>query len=137
MKKLLSKLSILLLIIITFTACSPKSLPEKFDAEKVKASAESVITLFNNEEYDKITNEFIREDLKAGLTPDILSNAKAQVMPNSGSFTEFSKSSLVAQKDKTGNDIVAAVIAVKYQNQTVTYTISFDENLKIIGFYLK
>jgi hypothetical protein len=112
-------------------------LPEKFDAEKVKASAENVITLFNNEEYDKITNEFTRDDLKAALTPDILSNAKTQVMPKAGSFTEFSKSSLVAQKDKAGNDFVAAVIAVKYQNQTVTYTISFDENLKIIGFYLK
>lgn len=137
MKKLLSKLSILLLIIITFTACSTKSLPEKFDKEKVKASAENVITLFSNEEFEKITNDFTREDLKTGLSPDVLKNAKEQVMPNAGSFVEFKMSSFVAQKDKSGTDFVSAVIAVKYQNQTVTYTISFDENNKIIGFYLK
>lgn len=137
MKKLLSKLSILLLIIITFTACSSKSLPDNFDAEKVKASAENVITLFSNEEYDKITNDYTREDLKAALTPDVLSNAKAQIMPNAGSLVKFTNTSLVAQKDKSGNDFVAAIIAVKYENQTVTYTISFDENNKITGFYLK
>lgn len=137
MKKLFITLSILLLIVITLTACTPKSLPEKFDAEKVKATAENVITLFSNEEYDKITNELTREDLKTALTPDVLSNAKAQIMPNAGSFVEFSKASYITQKDKAGNDIVAAVIATKYQNQTVTYTISFDENFKIIGFYLK
>lgn len=137
MKKLLSKLSILFLILIMFTSCSSKSLPDNFNEEKLKSSVENIINLFSNGDFDKITNEHIREDLKAGLTPDVLSNAKEQIMPNAGNFVEFSNTSFVAQKDKDGNNFVAAVVAVKYENQTVTYTISLDENMKIIGFYLK
>lgn len=137
MQKLLAKLSLILLILIMFTACAPESLPDKFDEEKVKTSAENIITLFSNEEYEKITNEFTREDLKVGLTADVLGGAKSKIMPNAGSFVEFSNTSMVAQKDKEGKDFVAAVLVVKYENQTVTYTISFDENMKLIGFYLK
>lgn len=137
MKKLLSTLSLLLLILIILTACSPKPLPDKFDEGKVKSSAENIITLFSNEEYEKITNDFIREDLKAALTADVLSGAKSKIMPNAGNLVEFSNSSIVAQKDKAGNDFVAAVVVAKYKDQTVTYTLSFDENMKLIGFYLK
>lgn len=137
MKRLLSKLSLLLLILVMLTACSPKSLPDNFDEEKVKVQAENVVTLFSNNEYEKVTNEFTREDLKTALTSDVLSDAKAQVMPNAGTLDKFSQSSILAKKDKDGNDFVLAIVVAKYSNQTVTYTISFDENMKIIGFYLK
>lgn len=137
MKKLLIKLSVLLFIFIILTACSDKPLPEKFDKDKIKVTAENIITLFSNEEFEKITNDFTREDLKEALTPDVLKNAKDQVMSKAGSFVEFKLTSFTSQKDKTGNDYVAAIVVTKYSNQTVTYTISFDENMKIIGFFLK
>ncbi len=137
MKKILSTLLALSLILVLLASCSNQALPDKFDEEKVKTLAESTITLFNNSEYDKIRDELTREDLKAALTADVLNDAKAQIMPNAGAFVEFSGSSIVGQKDKDGNDYVVAVIAAKYENQKVTYTISFDENMKLIGFFLK
>ncbi len=89
MKKLLSKLSILLLILVVLTACSEKELSEKFDKDKIKVMTEEIITLFSNEEFEKITNDYTREDLKAALNPEVLKNAKDQVMSKAGSFVKF------------------------------------------------
>ena len=136
MKKIFSIVLVLSLVMIMLIGCSSQSLSDKFDEDKVKSSAKNAITLFSNGEYDKF-NELTREDLKAGLSSDVLNDAKAQVMPNAGAFVEFSSESVVGQKDKDGIEFATAVIVTKYENQKVTYTISFDENMKLVGFYLK
>ena len=137
MKKFLSVLLTLTLVLVLFAGCSTAKLSEKFDENNVKTTAENAINLLNQGEYEKFCTELPREDLKTALTVDVMKNAIAQVMPNAGAFVEFSSESIVSQKDKDGNEIAIAVIVAKYDNQKVTYTISFDENMKLIGFYLK
>ena len=137
MKKILSIMLTLSLVIGLIAGCSTPKLSEKFDEKNVKSSAENAIKLLNDGEYEKFCTDLPREDLKAVFTVDVLKNAVAQVMPNAGAFVEFSSESIIGQKDKDGNESAVAVIVAKYENKKVTYTISFDENMKLIGFYLK
>ena len=137
MKKFLYVLLTLTLVLVLFVGCSSPKLSEKFDENTVKASAQNAIRLLNDGEFEKFCTDLPREDLKAGFTVDVMKNAIAQIMPNAGAFVEFSSESVVEQKDKDGNVFAVSVIVAKYENQKVTYTISFDENMKLIGFYLK
>lgn len=135
MKKLLSVL--LTLTLVLFVGCSTATLSDKFDEVSVKEAAQNSIKLLNEGEFEKFCTDLPREDLKSVLTVDVMKNAIAQVMPNAGAFVEFSNESIISQKDKAGNENAVAVIVAKYENQKVTYTISFDEEMKLTGFYLK
>lgn len=137
MKKIFSILLTLVLIFTLFAGCSSPKLSDKFDEDNIKTTAENSIKLLNEGDYEKFCTDLPREDLKTSFTVDVMKNAIAQVMPNAGAFVEFSSESVVGQKDKDGNESAVAVIVAKYENQKVTYTISFDEEMKLIGFYLK
>lgn len=137
MKKIFSILLALSLVLVLFVGCSSPKLSDKFDENNIKTTAENAIKLLNEGNYEKFCTDLPREDLKAAFTVDVMKNAVAQVMPNAGAFVEFSSESIVGQKDKDGNESAVAVIVAKYENQKVTYTISFDEEMKLIGFYLK
>ncbi len=137
MKKLVSIILALTLFLALFVGCSGPSLSDKFDEAKVKSAAEDAINLLNNKEFEKFCTELPSDDLKSAITVDVMKNAIAQVMPDAGKFVEFSSESVVGQKDKEGNECAVAVIVAKYENQKVTYTISYNEQMKLIGFYLK
>ena len=137
MKKLFSILLTLTLVVGLFTGCSAPSLSDKFDKEQVKSAAEGAIDLLNKGEYEKFCEGLTNEDMKKALTVDVIKGAIAQVMPNAGAFVEYSSESIVGQKDKDGNECAVAVIVAKYENQKVTYTISYNEKMELIGFFLK
>jgi len=104
MKKILSILLTLSLVLVLFAGCSSPKLSEKFDENNVKTTSENAIKLLNEGEYEKFCTDLPREDLKAAFTVDVIKNAVAQIMPNAGSFVEFTSESIVGQKDKDGNE---------------------------------
>jgi len=128
---------IITLIIVTFAGCDAKTLPDGFDETTVKQQAEKVITVLNSGDYEAFSNDLVSETLKSSLSAEVLENAVAQVMPEAGEFEKFSSEAVSSQKDKNGDEYVTAVVVAKYASQKVTYTISFDKDLKLIGFYLK
>ena len=43
----------------------------------------------------------------------------------------------MGQKDKAGTDYAVAVVVADFENGKVTYNVSFDTNMEIVGFWMK
>ena len=118
-----------------FSGCNSTKLADSFDKATVKASAKQVIDYMNSGDFDSV-NALVREDGKEILTSDVLSDAVQKTYGKAGSFVEYKAVNIIGQKDKDMNYAIALVQA-KYEKKTVTFTISFDSNMAVVGIYMK
>lgn len=135
MKRLSIMLS-LLLIAALFAGCTQK-LSDKFDEDTVVSAAQEVVALMNEGKYEEIT-EKTREDIREALSAEVLASAAEQVLADAGDFSSFGKYSITGQRDKsTDEDYAVIVLQAEYANKTHVYTLSFDADMNIVGFYIK
>ena len=129
-------LSFVLLAILSLgilSGCAAK-LPEGFKEAEVQAAAENVIDLLNQRDAEGLT-ALMTEEMKAVLTADIQAQIFA-LLDESGAFQEIAD---LKMGGSTQNGITYAAVAAKakYANREITYTISFDQDMKLAGLYLK
>lgn len=129
-------LSFVLLAILSLgilSGCAAK-LPEGFDEAEVQAAAENVIDLLNQRDAEGLT-ALMTEEMKVVLTADVQAQIFA-LLDWAGAFREIAD---LKMGGSTQNGITYAVVAAKakYANREITYTISFDQDMKLAGLCLK
>ena len=126
-----------LALVISFallTGCGAQSLSNDFNLEEVEKSAENVISLVNEEDSESI-KALCNEEMEKALTDELLKEAY-EVIAEGGKFEKIEKISVSGVTDeKKKQELAVAVIQAKYEKETFTYTISFDEEMKIAGLY--
>ena len=117
---------------------SSQKLSEKFDAEEVKKAAEEVIGLVNEGGFDTLAEEKWNTIMQTSLDADTMAAQVEPVVEELGEFQSFDKEAVVGETDKeTEQEFAVAVIRVQYEKRKAQYTISFDEDMKVGGFYIK
>ena len=113
--------------------CAAK-LPEGFDEDEVKTAAEDVIILLDKGDGEGLT-ALMTDEMKAAITDDVQAQIFAMV-DAVGSFQEISE---MKTGGTTTNEITYAVVVAKVRHEKgeVTYTISFDTEMKLAGLFLK
>lgn len=126
---------------IMFAACSGKSSDtgkssSASDEQKEKyiEKAQNVITLFNEEKSDEIV-ELCDEAMKNALSEDKLSEIYPQIKSN-GDFEKFLEGEMT-KVEQGGKTFTVVVQQAKYGKNTLTYTISFDNEDKLAGIFYK
>ena len=124
-----------------FTACSGTSSNTGKNAsvssgqkEKYIEKAQNVITLFNEEKSDEIV-ELCDEAMKNALPKDKLSEIYTQIKSN-GDFEKFLEGEMT-KVEQGGKTFTVVVQQAKYGKNTLTYTISFDNEDKLAGIFYK
>ncbi|MDO4732085.1 MAG: DUF3887 domain-containing protein [Bacillota bacterium] len=136
MKKLILIL-LLLLAVLGCNACSQNALADCFDEAEVHAKAEEIAMLVINRNYDMICSMF-REDLAAELTPEYLASQLDAMLDENGEFEKFRATAAAGQKSADGEENYAiAMVLTKFEDGKRTFTITFDENMDLIGLYMK
>lgn len=137
MKKKISRfLSLVLLVVfstVILAGCGSK-LPEGYDEDELKASAEVVINLLNQRDSVGL-NEMMTEDMKAGLTEEVQAQIFA-FLDESGTMKEISSMG-VSGSEENGITFAVVIAKVAYENRDITYTIGFDPDMKLAGLYLQ
>lgn len=115
-----------------------QKLSEKFDEKQVKAAAEEVIEALNNKEVDTLVEEKWSAVMKSALDAESVKTQILPIMEELGAFEEFDKEAVTGGKDPdTEQEFAVAVIKAKYEKRKAQFTISFDEDMKVGGFYIK
>lgn len=128
------------IFVMGLTACSMQQddkLAEGFDAEVVKAAAQELVGYINEDNMEAFCSVPMGEEMRNATTVDGMKSVFAQYIGDRGDFKKYKSCVVVGAKDQEGNDYAAAVVVAKYENQTVTYTITYDKEMNLIGFYLK
>lgn len=125
------------ILVLSLAACSSAKLSEDYSEDEVISRAKEVVELINVLDYSAINAE-LRDDLKDTLTTEKLENALEKKVGDAGDFSEYSTVTTAGQKSKsTGEDYATVVLVCKYENATITYVISMDKNMDIVGINTK
>ena len=118
-------------------ACAGGKLPEGFDKDEIGTSAEEIVGLATEGDYDSIILA-LRDDLKTSITADQLKEGWAATYEKAGAFKSISKTVFSSAKDKTtGEEYAVVQVMAKHENANLVYTLSFDKDLALVGLYLK
>lgn len=113
------------------------SLPDSFEEESVLNAAKATVEKINALDYEGVTGE-LREDLKEAITSQQLEEAWGARLEELGEFEEIRDSALKGTKDQsTGEEYAVVVLACAYENGTAIYTLSYDQDLALVGLYMK
>lgn len=136
MKRIFSGL-LAILMLMTLSACSSSKLADIYSADEVITRAKKVVEVINTLDYDAMNAE-LREDLRSALTAEQLKTAWDTKLAGAGSFTEYTTTATAGQKSKsTGEDYAIAILVCKYEKASLTFTISMDKDMQIVGLYMK
>lgn len=108
-----------------------------FDENQVEEMAKLVATYVGNNDFDSlydISNDQITSNYNS-MTAAI-KDAKGQCAPIWGDLVSFGKV-YSAEVKQAGHTIAVTQLVATYQNVTVTFTTSFDSDMKVCGLFMK
>lgn len=106
-----------------------------FEQNVVEEQAEWVIEKLNEDDFDALLGAS-DEAMQQVLTPEVIENARATIGDDWGNFRSYGQT-YMSELKQNGKLFVAVQMTVAYENVSVTYTILFDEDMKLTGLYMK
>ncbi len=113
----------------------PAALGDDLSQEAVTASVENVIVMLNQNDFDGL-QELAVDELKSKLTQETLDEVRKSISEDWGEMQSIGKVYMQGVKQK-GKVIVVTQVDAVYENISVVYTISFDEDLRLGGLYMR
>ena len=106
-----------------------------FDEKVVQEQAETAIALLDAGDYEGLK---AMSDAKMAelLNEEEMEKAKDQLGEDWGSFQNFGSWYLM-ETTQRGIHMAVAQMNASYENTSVTYTVTFDENMKMNGLWMK
>lgn len=136
MKKSICMAMVMILAAFWLTGCSSTKLADSFDEATVKETVQKAVDHLIAGEYEECM-EMMSQEMQEALTEEALAAAAGDVMAAAGEFQEYKSIAVVGQKDQSGADCAVVVAVASFENNKITYTVSFNADMEIIGFYMK
>ena len=115
------------------TAAAQEQAP--FDAQVVEQHVMATIARFEKDDVTGLQVEATQE-LRPHLTADQIAGAKAEFAPKWGARAGVGKPLMSAGKEGDKWYVVCE-LAVGYKATAVVYRLSYDENMKLAGFFVR
>lgn len=117
------------ILILMLVACGGNKVDDT-TAEKYITYAKEIITLLNESKYEEVHAMF-NDEMKTGLPVENMSEL-TPIFKESGTFKEINKASVEEQ-----DGLYIAVLVAKYSNENRVFTITFNNDEKVTGLYVK
>lgn len=136
MRKNICAVVIMILAAFCLTACSSVKLAEGFDEAKVKEETQRALDFLIAGEYEECV-AMMDADMQAALSAETLAVNVEAANEKTGAFKEYKSISVLGQKDAEGMDCAVAVVVADFEKGTITYNVSFNQEMQIIGLWMK
>ncbi len=113
----------------------PAALGDDLSQEAVTASVENVVIMLNQNDFDGL-QELAVDELKSKLTQETMDEVRKNISEDWGEMQSIGKVYMQGLKQK-GKVMVLTQVDAVYENVSVVYTISFDEDLRLGGLYMR
>ncbi len=138
-RRILDVVVVILILIPVFWWMIPKNTWLKdskvFDADAVQAKAEEVVSLLDESDYNAL-KEIADDKMAAILNAKEMNQAKSNFGEDWGEFQNLGSPYLI-ESTQRGQHTAIVQINASYENTSVTYTISFNEDMKLTGLWMK
>lgn len=137
MRKIVGLLTMFILMGMLAGCGKSTELADVFDEKEVISKAENAVTVVNEDGFEEF-HELWDDSLKSKILEKDYNEQVLAVVEKKGKFKGIGKTVVVGQTDeKTGKNYAIAVLVGEYSEGKIQYTISFDEDMNMIGFYIK
>ena len=130
---------ILLLLAMLIWWALPKMKPlsesKVFSEELVQERVGHILVLFNQGDYAAL-QDCLTEQMQEIMTKETMEDNKLYIGSNWGDM-QFGGNVYSVEISQMGKKYATTQITVSYENVNVTYTMTFDEDLKLSGFYMR
>lgn len=111
---------------------------EIFQEEDIKKQTEVVVELLDSKDYDglKAMSDKAMGDLFSEKNIQEWDNIRTSLSENWGNLVSYGQYYMVEIK-QMGKHYATVQVNVSYENISVTYTLSFDEEMRLAGLYMK
>ena len=139
MKKKFRAIAAFVLCLACLSGCKgTDKLSDEYDADELKEAAKEVIELVNAKDYKTLTDTWWSAQMNAVIPAEKMASDIGPVIDELGAFVSFDKEAVTGSKDKdTDQEFGVAIVKVKYENRSAQYTISFNKDMQVAGFYIK
>ena len=113
-------------------------LAEEFDEEEVKKQAQEVVKILNDNKMEELL-ERSTEEVEKALTEDKEAmEGLSAFLSEGGELENFEDVKVKGEKDKRSKEeFAAAILEVKHEHKIITYTITYNKEMKIAGILYK
>lgn len=137
MRKIVSLLTMFIIMGMLAGCGKSTELADVFDEKEVISKAENAVTVANEGGFEAYY-ELWDDSLKSKILEKDYNEQLLAVVEKKGEFEGIGKTVVVGQTDeKTGKNYAIAVLVGEYSEGKIQYTISFDEDMNMIGFFIK
>lgn len=131
---------ILLVLLLALFYFLPRSRPLEqsgvYTEEAVIERTQEAVSYFYEKDYVSLREMCTLESMKKALSDETLSEARNMFDEDWGAFVTYGNA-YTAEITQMGNSMALIQINATYEHAAVTYTLMFDENLSLCGFYVK
>lgn len=106
-----------------------------FQEDEVKAQTEQIIYLLDAGDYEALGQK-ADEKLKPYLNAETMEKAKDSLRADWGAFQSFGNV-YMGEVKQMGQRYVVVQMNAAYEHISVTYTLTFDEDMELSGLYMK
>ena len=106
-----------------------------FSEEAVEKKTKDVVLLLDEEDYDTLKAMAI-EEMEQFLNQENMDSARDQIAKDCGAFRQFGNV-YMAEVEQQGKKFAVVELTAAYEKTNITYTISFDEDMKLAGLYMR
>lgn len=123
------------MLLLALAGCGGTKLPDGFDETTVKETATKFLDYLTAGEYDS-GMDMMSAVMASALPKEDLTAIMEDLDRQAGAFKEYKSIAVVGQSAQ-GVEYATAVVVAAYEKRNVTYTVVFNIDMEIDGFYLK
>ncbi|MCI8314509.1 MAG: DUF3887 domain-containing protein [Lachnospiraceae bacterium] len=105
-----------------------------FQEAQVKEQAMEIIRLYSNDDFEAV-NAYMNEDMKVILSAEMLRYTKTEREKDFGTLLKFEDME-ISEASQNGKKYAVVQVEVSYSALCVTYSMTFDESMKLAGFHI-
>lgn len=139
LKNVFSCIVVILILICLVYWMMPKAVDieqsKYFDKAEVENAMKHTVELLDAGDYDSLKENAI-EQLQAVLDEENIGKARAQISDDWGGRTQFGTIYMVELVQKNTHYVVGEIM-VSYENVNITYRLTYDEEMRLAGVYMR
>lgn len=108
---------------------------DRFQTATVEAQAKEVVQMLDNGDYDGLRKMAV-DKLAPMINEEEMEHARDNLAEDWGKLLNYGSIYMVESVQR-GQHSAVVQMSISYENASVTYTISFDKNMKLNGLWMK
>lgn len=118
------------------TGCNSTKLADGYDKKKIESASIEIIESVQLKGAKEVLSERMRDDFVDNIDLDEMDASVKSSVSSLGGFLTYTQKTVIGRHyDDTDEDFAVALITASYENGEISYTLTFDKDMNLVGFY--